>query len=169
MKIEIKEDVWRTKKSLSCFWNTFVQVVIIYISLERQEKYVFCDIQNNQILRQPHKHACIYIQLYTSPPFFYLFREFLSKVTAGIHNLIIWHLNQELHLLALLVFLDAAGNFKQKIKLTSPKILCFFFLLENFISMIYFCLIIIHLLITSQLTSSKSNQHFQSSNNHPCY
>lgn len=44
-----------------------------YISLERQEKYVFCDIQNNQILRQPHKHACIYIQLYTSPPFFYLF------------------------------------------------------------------------------------------------
>lgn len=128
MKIEIKEDVWGTKKSLSCFWNTFVQVVIIYISLERQEKYVFCDIQNNQILRQPHKHACIYIQLYTSPPFFYLFGEFLSKVTAGIHNLIIWHLNQELHLLALLVSLDAAGNFiNKKIKLTSPKILCFFF------------------------------------------
>lgn len=162
MKIEIKEDVWRTKKSLSCFWNTFVQVVIIYISLERQEKYVFCDIQNNQILRQPHKHACIYIQLYTSPPFFYLFREFLSKVTAGIHNLIIWHLNQELHLLALLVFLDAAGNFKQK-KVNISQNFVLFFLLENFISMIYFCLIIIHLLITSQLTSSKSNQHFQSS------
>lgn len=52
------------KKSLSFFWNTFVQVVIIYISLERQEKYVFCDIQNNQILRQPHKHACIYIVIY---------------------------------------------------------------------------------------------------------
>lgn len=164
MKIEIKQDVWRTKKSLSCFWNTFVQVVIIYISLERQEKYVFCDIQNNQILRQPHKHACIYIQLYSSPPFFYLFREFLSKVTAGIHNLIIWHLNQELHLYLHFWYpqmLLATLN-KKKVNISQNFVL-FFFLLENFISMIYFCLIIIHLQIISQLTSSKSNQHFQSS------
>lgn len=99
----------------------------IYIFGEAGEICVFCDIQNNQILRQPHKLACIYIVIYL-PTLLYLFWEFLSEVTAGIHNLIIWRLNQELHLLALLVSLDAAGNFiNKKIKLTSPKILCFFF------------------------------------------